>query len=232
MGQRSSRSENGCESNMSMSIGCRFSPMRRRLENGSKRFRRRFASMVTPRVRDAFVAGDEDMTPQELQLTSHQRSLLFKSWRDDFTSLYELGTDIYSEIFRNEPDARKLFPVLANWSGDIRDCPQFSSQALKFVQVISLALRYLDWPAKLNDILQRIGRQHAKYAKRGFRIDHWNTFQDAIVLCMRHQMTKVDDFDSADKEEAATVWRMLAVYIIQHMRAGFLKQVKDEKLKL
>ncbi|KHJ47395.1 globin [Trichuris suis] len=162
-------------------------------------------------------------------MTEHERSLLFKSWRDDFNSLYDLGTSIYAEIFTKAPDARKLFPTLANWPGDIRDCPQFSSQALKFVQVISLALRYLDRPDKLNDMLRNIGQLHAKYAERGFRMAHWDIFLDAIVCCMHVQMAKIPNFDDSTKEEAAAAWRTLAAHIITQMRLGYVKAMKRNK---
>uniref|UniRef100_A0A5S6QDI2 GLOBIN domain-containing protein n=1 Tax=Trichuris muris TaxID=70415 RepID=A0A5S6QDI2_TRIMR len=165
-----------------------------------------------------------------ITLTDHERSLLFKSWKDDFNSLYELGTNIYAEIFSKAPDAKKLFPALANWPGDIRDCPQFSSQALKFVQVISLALRYLDRPEKLNEMLRNVGQLHARYTDRGFRMAHWDIFLDAIVCCMHVQMANIPSFDDSTKEEAAAVWRSLAVYIIKEMRLGYVNEMKRIKV--
>uniref|UniRef100_A0A915KZ34 Globin family profile domain-containing protein n=1 Tax=Romanomermis culicivorax TaxID=13658 RepID=A0A915KZ34_ROMCU len=83
-------------------------------------------------------------------LTKEQIKLIGYSWKkDDFDWLFKIGMAIYDRIFELAPQTKQLFPyvVQAEKAGhNIRECPGFRKQALRFVQAISGILSIIDNP--------------------------------------------------------------------------------------
>uniref|UniRef100_A0A183IUY4 GLOBIN domain-containing protein n=1 Tax=Soboliphyme baturini TaxID=241478 RepID=A0A183IUY4_9BILA len=157
-----------------------------------------------------------------LNLSSNERSLLCNTWVTSFDGLYDLGTDIYTEIFNSAPEIRALFPVLADSDGNIRNCPNFRNQALKFVQVIALCLTALNNAERLDEILTEVGARHAKYVAKGFKMAYWDVFENAMVKCIHQQMIRRGAFDDDTQAKAEVAWRTLSKYIIEKMKIGFI----------
>jgi hypothetical protein len=110
-------------------------------------------------------------------LTRSQRDLLIRTWSDDFDFLYDLGTHIYVFLFDHEPNMKRLFPAVHAHGDDWKESKEFRSQALKFVQTLSLSIKNIYHIDRLEPIIYDIGKAHCRYAARGFKPHYWDVFQ-------------------------------------------------------
>ncbi|WKX91645.1 hypothetical protein Q1695_010013 [Nippostrongylus brasiliensis] len=156
-----------------------------------------------------------------------EKELLRRTWSDEFEFLYELGASIYCYIFEHNPNCKQLFPQLVKYGDNFRDTREFRSQALKFVQTIAQTVKNIYHMDRLEPYLYGIGQRHCKYADRGFKPEYWEDFQDAMEHSLAEHMNSLPDLDAAQRLEAATVWRTLALYIIAHMKAGYFDGLKS-----
>lgn len=59
-------------------------------------------------------------------------NLFIQTWTEDFGVMYDIGTDIYSEIFNVAPEAFFLFPKFSQYPGEEwKNSREFRNQALK-----------------------------------------------------------------------------------------------------
>ncbi len=155
-------------------------------------------------------------------LSDYQRSLVKRTWRDDFEVLYKLGTSIYAQVFQSAPDAKVLFPQVAKAGEEWQNSGKFKSQALKFVQVLSHIVKNLYHPEQMDALLYRVGVAHRKYAGRGFKPSHWAHFQSAIEIAMTNQMNDIPGLSEQEKVDAIEAWKFISLYLMRKMKRGFL----------
>jgi hypothetical protein len=111
------------------------------------------------------------------QLTPDQRNILMRTWSDDFDFLYQLGTHIYVYIFDHQPKMKTLFPAIHAHGDAWKESSEFRSQALKFVQTISLTIKNIYHIDTIEPILHDIGKAHCRFAIRGFKPHYWDVSQ-------------------------------------------------------
>lgn len=76
-----------------------------------------------------------DLRKKQQQQLKSCESLYVKTWTEDFCVMYDIGTEIYSQIFAANPKAIILFPKFADYPGDTwKNAPEFRNQALKVTQ--------------------------------------------------------------------------------------------------
>ncbi|CAI4222498.1 unnamed protein product [Auanema sp. JU1783] len=156
-----------------------------------------------------------------------EKELLRRTWSDEFDFLYNLGSAIYTYIFYHNPNCKKLFPYLEHYGDNWKDSKEFRGQALKFVQTLSQVVKNLYHTDRLVPYLYGIGQRHCKFASRGFKHEYWDIFEDAMEHSLSDHMNKLPDFDEQTKKNAVKVWRTLSLYVVSHMKKGFLDGLKN-----
>lgn len=137
-------------------------------------------------------------------LTLTDAHLLRKMWpSNSIEQSYELGLEIFDEIFRLEPEVRQFFPCLLTESS--KDKPlgtisEFQSQIIRFVSMLTLCVKYCDQPQHLDDRLFDLGRRHRQYVT-GAQTKHFRVFEKALAMVMRrraeqHGIETQEDSDS------------------------------------
>uniref|UniRef100_A0A0N4U5K5 GLOBIN domain-containing protein n=1 Tax=Dracunculus medinensis TaxID=318479 RepID=A0A0N4U5K5_DRAME len=160
---------------------------------------------------------------------------LMRTWSDDFEYLYQLGSNIYTYIFQTNPKAKQLFPFMEKYGDRWKESKEFRSQALKFVQVLSLAVKNVYHMERLAPLLYNIGEKHVQFIDRGFIPEFWDTFLDAMEISLEAHIKSLNDFNEKQRNDAIRTWRTLALYIITHMKFGFidgLETRRKSKLKI
>ncbi|VDM38879.1 unnamed protein product [Toxocara canis] len=158
-----------------------------------------------------------------------EKELLKRTWSDDFEFLYQLGTNIYSYIFETHPKAKELFPFLLIHGDKWKESKEFRSQALKFVQTLSQAIKNLYHMDNLPPLLYAIGERHCIYAHRGFVPEHWDIFLDAMEVSLAAHIASLSGLDEKQKAEATATWRILSLYVIAHMKRGYMDGLRKMK---
>uniref|UniRef100_A0A915A986 Globin family profile domain-containing protein n=1 Tax=Parascaris univalens TaxID=6257 RepID=A0A915A986_PARUN len=100
-----------------------------------------------------------------------EKELLRRSWRTLENNREEVSCGIYTMIFNQCPEARKLFPFMRLPTNESdKKSKEFVFQALRFIQVLESAVVNLDNLDAFNPILDNLGRRHGKLESSvGFR---------------------------------------------------------------
>ncbi|CAD5210817.1 unnamed protein product [Bursaphelenchus xylophilus] len=206
---------------------------------------------MTPTVQNGHTNGDLNHIRTEYQETGTTRTrsmdsdkivawepspdekdIIKQTWSDDFTFLYELGSNIYVYIFNHNPEAKRLFPTIHQHGEKYRESKEFRSQALKFVQAISHTVKNIYHMNDLAPYLYDIGRRHVKFAARGFKPEYWDLFLDAMEFALTDHITSLKTIDDDEQRaKALQVWRRLAFYIITHLKRGFFAELDAQNGK-
>ncbi|GMT00673.1 hypothetical protein PENTCL1PPCAC_22847, partial [Pristionchus entomophagus] len=160
----------------------------------------------------------------EWKSNPRDKALLRDTWSDDFSALYDLGSDIYLHIFNQNPACKSLFPWIVKYEEEGRDFTQgkeFRSQALRFVQTIAQVVKNVYHLERMESYLYDIGQRHVQYATRGFKPQYWDVFQDAMQAALTNRMNTLPELAKEDRERVILIWRDIALYIIVHMKGGY-----------
>lgn len=161
------------------------------------------------------------------------KEILRSTWSDDFGVLYELGTDIYSEIFKIDPSVKKLFTALDGYDLEhdpaaLRQCSGFSKQALRFVQTISMTIHNSSHLHTIEEYLRDIGRRHVQYKHRGFEPGHWHVFETAMCRVMEARAAKTATLNDEDRLLLAKAYTQLSRHIVALMTIGYREEEKKQ----
>lgn len=164
------------------------------------------------------------------------RELLRTTWIDDFGQLYDLGTDIYNEIFRLDPSTKKLFKALDGYDLEkdpdaLRQCPGFSKQALRFIQTVTMTVKNCSRLWTIDEYLRDIGRRHVQYKHQGFEPQHWHVFETAMTNVIEARAIGNLALDEKDRQILAEAYRELSRHIVASMTAGFRQAEQELKCK-
>ncbi|KAF7633980.1 GLOBIN domain-containing protein [Meloidogyne graminicola] len=189
---------------------------------------------ITTNEEELIFRKEDDWTEEEISRwcpNDYEKNLVKLTWSDDFDFLYELGTDIYTYIFDHTPQAKLLFVKIHRHGDKWKESADFRTQALKFVQTISYAAKNIYHMEEcLQNRLYEIGEIHVKYASRGFKIEYWNIFLDAMENALTKHIASTPKLTAQERADATRVWRQLAHYIIVHMKRGYLaKEAQNKK---
>lgn len=166
-----------------------------------------------------------------MNLSVEQKSFILGFWKnEDFNWLFEIGMKIYSEIFRLNPSVKNIFPYIVNCEKqhkDIKESNQFRIQALRFVQILSLAVGSIAAnDPKLEDFdrnLYRLGQRHKKFVEiNGFKAEYWDMFKNACIRII--EMEYKNEFTSLSEKNLKTAidgWETICDYIVAGMMKGF-----------
>lgn len=185
---------------------------------------------LSPNCSPRFIsrANGHSSNTTTLDLTSTQKRLIRETWCDDFESLYTVGTCVYVEIFNRAPEARQLFPAITKYGDRWQESKEFRSQALKFVQVISIAVRNLNnVPNGLDPVLKRVGAKHVDLVGRGFKPELWQVFHGSMQVAMGAQIAQNTKLNPSQVAEAVEAWNRVADYIVVKMGEGFLEALNQ-----
>lgn len=157
------------------------------------------------------------------------KEVLWSTWNDDFDFLYELGTDIYSEIFKIDPTIKKLFTALDGYDLQrdptaLRQCSAFGKQALRFVQTISMTIHNCSHLRNIDEYLKNIGSRHVQYKHRGFEPRHWEVFETAMCNVMEARAAGITTLDQNEKLLLANAYAQLSRHIVAVMTVGFREE--------
>uniref|UniRef100_A0AC34Q688 Globin family profile domain-containing protein n=1 Tax=Panagrolaimus sp. JU765 TaxID=591449 RepID=A0AC34Q688_9BILA len=143
-----------------------------------------------------------------------------------------LGVRIYTMIFNQCPDARRLFPFM-KFNGKEKNTTAFQFQALRFVQVLQSAINNLDNLTSLDSILDNLGRRHGKLeSSSGFRKCYWTTFLECAIYHLRLTMEKPSKkkqqtMTPDEIDEAIVLWRILLRNVIDRIEIGYEKDIQN-----
>lgn len=132
------------------------------------------------------------MTPEEIRLV--QRS--FAQMEPGAT---QITARFYHHLFARDPTTRALF------SEDIDE------QGLKFLQMLAVAVKNLDWMEGMRPAMEQLGRRHVRYRVQP---EHYATFGTALLAALEEGL-------GADwTPELAAAWRKAYDLLTQTMRAA------------
>ncbi|VDM37051.1 unnamed protein product [Toxocara canis] len=142
-----------------------------------------------------------------------EKKLLRRSWKTLERDSQNVSCNIYTMIFNQCPDARKLFPFMRLPVKDNdKKSKEFVFQALRFIQVLESAVSSLDSLDALNPILDNLGRRHGKLESSvGFQPYYWSVFLECTIYHIRLALanSKVDTWSEGDLDKAIILWRHL-----------------------
>lgn len=122
-------------------------------------------------------------------LTPNQRRLVVGGWKkDNFNWLFQIGIRIYSKIFEVAPAAKSLFHYVVESEQrglDIRDSKKFRGQALRFVQVMSQVVAYVERPKTEfdNDAEENLDKTKLRRRSRSTSHRHIGTAGTLVKTC-------------------------------------------------
>ncbi|KRZ92102.1 hypothetical protein T08_160 [Trichinella sp. T8] len=146
----------------------------------------------------------DTILPDDLQLLAdpNTKRLLQMTWPADFADLYELGLEICQELFK------QMAPALVSRHrlsmDDVVTAEEQSlgvrlrTEALRFVQVLHLALINCDDLRNLKNHLNKIGKI---YLLRGLDGSHPQLFKYSVVRTMEKRLRNKFDLDDASKQK-------------------------------
>lgn len=147
-------------------------------------------------------------------LSLSETHLLRKMWPSgSIEQSYELGLEIFDEVFRLEPDVKSFFPCLCAESAKdipLRQVAEFQSHIIRFVSMLTLCVKYCDQPQHLGDRLFDLGRRHRQYIT-GAETKHFRVFEKALSMVMRrraelHGVEDPEDCDSGYSGGTSVTW--------------------------
>ncbi|KRY56210.1 hypothetical protein T03_1740 [Trichinella britovi] len=158
----------------------------------------------------------DTILPDDLQLLAdpNTKRLLQMTWPADFADLYELGLEICQELFK------QMAPALVSRHrlsmDDVVTAEEQSlgvrlrTEALRFVQVLHLALINCDDLRNLKNHLNKIGKI---YLLRGLDGSHPQLFKYSVVRTMEKRLRNKFDLDDASKQKVLKAWETIADFI-------------------
>ncbi|TMS39389.1 hypothetical protein L596_005924 [Steinernema carpocapsae] len=152
------------------------------------------------------------------------KQLMRKSWRILGEDMEGFGMRIYSMIFNQCPEARRLFPFMKfTTDGKEKKTTEFSFQALRFVQVLESAIVSIDNLHSLDVILDNLGRRHGKLeSATGFQAYFWTTFIECTIFQVRATLERHRrEWDKRDVDSVVYLWRMLLKNVINRIELGY-----------
>jgi len=147
----------------------------------------------------------------------------------------DLGVRIYSMIFNQCPEAKRLFPFM-KFNGKQQNTKAFQFQALRFVQVLESAINNISNLSNLDSILDNLGRRHGKLeSSSGFRKCYWTTFLECAIFHLRVTMEKptkkkCPQMTSDEIDEAIILWRILLRAVIDRIEVGYEKDIFNRSM--
>ncbi|CAB3408225.1 unnamed protein product [Caenorhabditis bovis] len=138
-------------------------------------------------------------------LNSYQKSIIRNAWRHMSTK----GPANCGGTITRRMMARQ------SAIGNVLEKSTIDYHNQQIVEFLQKVMQNLDNPTKISEICQQIGQSHAKYKKRGMKIDFWDKLGEAITETIReYQGWKIH----RESLQAATI---LVSYLIDQMRFGF-----------
>ncbi|KAL1232674.1 Globin-2 B chain [Trichinella spiralis] len=171
----------------------------------------------------------DTILPDDLQLLAdpNTKRLLQMTWPADFADLYELGLEICQELFKQMAPA--LVPRHRLSMGDVVTAEEQSlgvrlrTEALRFVQVLHLALINCDDLRNLKNHLNKIGKI---YLLRGLDGSHPQLFKYSVVRTMEKRLRNKFDLDDASKQKKSHATdasrRLTSRFIMKHASKKFV----------
>uniref|UniRef100_A0A914C4R8 Globin family profile domain-containing protein n=1 Tax=Acrobeloides nanus TaxID=290746 RepID=A0A914C4R8_9BILA len=149
--------------------------------------------------------------------------LLKATWSDEAEDLSNLGIDIYMYIFENNPHVRTLFPKIHQHWENWRSSKEVEMQGYLFATTLARVIENIDNIELTRPFLYKIGARHVAYAKRGFRRNYWEMFQDGMACVMTNRIFNSFNchLDRVQKNDAVATWKKLAVFVINNLKEGF-----------
>ncbi|VDK28582.1 unnamed protein product [Gongylonema pulchrum] len=151
-----------------------------------------------------------------------EKKILRRSWKTLQTDVKTISCNIYTMIFNQCPDVRRLFPFMRLPSTDNeKKSKEFVFQALRFIQVLETGINSLDNLESFDPILDNLGRRHGKLeSSHGFRPYYWSIFLECTIHHIRLALinSKVDHWNNKDADNAIILWRHLVSGICQRIK--------------
>ncbi|KAE9555503.1 hypothetical protein FO519_001271 [Halicephalobus sp. NKZ332] len=164
--------------------------------------------------------------------------ILKLSWStvgSDRADMEDLGVRIYSMIFNQCPEARRLFRFM-KFNGKEQNTTAFQFQALRFIQVLESAIDNISNLNNLDSILDNLGRRHGKLeSSTGFRKCYWTTFLECAIFHLRLTMEKptkkkIPQMTPDEIDEAIVLWRILLRAVIDRIEVGYEKDLLNRSI--
>uniref|UniRef100_A0A914ELB0 Globin family profile domain-containing protein n=1 Tax=Acrobeloides nanus TaxID=290746 RepID=A0A914ELB0_9BILA len=155
--------------------------------------------------------------------SEYEIMLIKATWSDNEDDLTKLGASIYVYIFENYPEVKHFFPKIHQHGENWKESKEFHMQGYFFAQTLSRVVDNIAQTDLVKPFLYKIGARHVSYSKLyGFRPHYWDLFQEAMAHVISGKVRTTQDYlDNTQKNDAVAVWKRLAIFIVDNLKAGY-----------
>ncbi|CAJ0959156.1 unnamed protein product, partial [Mesorhabditis belari] len=148
-------------------------------------------------------------------LTRRERILLEHSWKKcKKTGPEHVGSKIFLMVLTAQPDIKPIFGLEKIPQGRLKYDPRFRQHALVFIRTFDYVIKNIEFPDKLEQHFENLGRRHVAFQGRGFHPIYWETFAE----CMTQAAV---EWEAHKQRLTLSAWRTLVTTVITSMRRGF-----------
>ncbi|CAJ0578990.1 unnamed protein product, partial [Mesorhabditis spiculigera] len=148
-------------------------------------------------------------------LTRRERILLEHSWKKcKKTGSEHVGSKIFLMVLTAQPDIKPIFGLEKIPQGRLKYDPRFRQHAQVFTRSFEYVIKNIEFPEKIEQHFESLGRRHVAFQGRGFDPIYWETFAE----CMTQAAV---EWEAHKQRLTLSAWRTLVSNIITFMRRGF-----------
>ncbi|CAI4229329.1 unnamed protein product [Auanema sp. JU1783] len=157
-------------------------------------------------------------------LSRRERILLEHSWKKTRkTGSEHVGSKIFLMVLTAQPDIKAIFGLEKIPQGRLKYDPRFRQHATVFTRTFDYVIKNIDYPEKLENHFEALGRRHVIMQGRGFDPLYWETFAE----CMTQAAV---EWEANRQRPTLGAWRTLVTTIIIYMRRGFDEENMKRRL--
>ncbi|TKR83254.1 hypothetical protein L596_016876 [Steinernema carpocapsae] len=181
-------------------------------------------TLSPPRVLPMSASSNSLNKGAGMMLTKRQRLLIGNSWkRSRKTGADNVGSRIFLLVLTAQPDIKMIFGLQKIPQGRLKYDPRFRQHAVVFTKTFDYIIKNLEYPEKLAQHFQSLGKKHVTMQGRGFLPQYWETFAECMT------QTAIEWEGGRRCRETMSAWRILVGFIIKNMRTGFDQENNSRK---
>uniref|UniRef100_A0A7E4ZQU4 GLOBIN domain-containing protein n=1 Tax=Panagrellus redivivus TaxID=6233 RepID=A0A7E4ZQU4_PANRE len=158
-------------------------------------------------------------------LTQRQKVALQKSWKKSpRTGIDNIGSQIFMKIYMRDRTVGRMFGMEKVPLHELKYQKFFQSHAATFTKSLDFIVANLDNVPAIRRFCRRLGKSHIKYIERGFKLEYWDIFAEALTECA------ISWEGGIRCRDILIGWRKLISFVIEEMRVTFLKEKRERFL--
>jgi hemoglobin-like flavoprotein len=156
-------------------------------------------------------------------MSESEKRIVKKTWKYLARDMSAIGARVFLRIFEINPDLKQLFPFRNDDGESLRNDPNFTGHASRFMQAVGAANDNIhNLEAFLGPLLIGLGKQHIKFG--GFKPEYWDVFTEAMLFVWERELG--EDFN----DKCRYAWTKVFDFIMEQLKEGY-RLAEEEELE-